>query len=279
MSGPLLAGSIGDSFAHLAGAGSVLLAAPVALAAGLVSFLSPCVLPLVPGYLSYVTGLSGADLAGTGSPARVGPTAGPGSARSAGSSARSGRVVLGGGMFVLGFSAVFVSYGALFGGIGGRLVTHQAVVTRVLGIVSIALGLAFLGLLPGAAREIRVHRLPAAGIAGAPLLGVLFGVGWTPCIGPTLGVVLGLSASSATAGRGALLSLAYCLGLGLPFLAVGLAFHRAAGTLRAVRRRSRLVMALGGGLLVVIGVLQVTGAWTDLVARLQGLVGGFETVV
>jgi cytochrome c-type biogenesis protein len=261
----IAAGSVGESFAHAVGSAPVLLAAPVALAAGLVSFLSPCVLPLVPGYLSYVTGLSGADL--DDSPGR-GPTA-----------TRTRRVLAGSCLFVVGFSAVFVSYGALFGGLGGLLIRHQDIVTRILGTVTIGLGLAFLGLVPGMQRDLRFHRLPAAGIAGAPLLGVLFGVGWTPCIGPTLGVVLGLSATTATAGRGALLSLAYSLGLGLPFVGVGLGFRRAVATVGLARRHTRLVMGTGGSLLVIIGLLQVTGTWGDLIARLQGIVGSFQTVV
>lgn len=287
----MISASVGESFAHAVGSAPVLLAAPVALAAGLVSFLSPCVLPLVPGYLSYMTGLSGADLAepvrraAPAPPARAASTSGttvvlaPSQARALPSTVRTGRVLLGSSLFVLGFSAVFVSYGALFGGLGSLLVRHQAVVTRVLGVVTIGLGLAFVGAVPGLQREVRIHRLPAAGIVGAPLLGVLFGLGWTPCIGPTLGAVLGLSASSATAGRGALLSLAYCLGLGLPFILVGLGFRRAAGTLGVIRRHTRAVMVVGGGLLIVIGLLQVSGLWGELVARLQGLVGGFEPVV
>ncbi|GAC1328231.1 MAG: cytochrome c biogenesis protein CcdA [Mycobacteriales bacterium] len=278
--------SVGGSFTDAVRSGPFLLAAPIALLAGLVSFLSPCVLPLVPGYLSYVTGLSGADLAGR-EPALAVPVsaAGGGVGVLARTEApptpvvRRGRVLLGCSLFVLGFSAVFVSYGALFGGIGGYLRLYEGTVSRVLGLVSILLGLAFLGLVPGMARELRVHRLPAAGLLGAPLLGVLFGVGWTPCIGPTLGVVLTLSTSSATAWRGALLSVAYCIGLGVPFVLVGLAFRRATGALGLLRRHTRLITAVGGGMLVVIGLLQVTGAWQSLVGSLQAYIGGFTTVL
>ncbi|MDQ6650013.1 MAG: cytochrome c biogenesis protein CcdA [Actinomycetota bacterium] len=263
-----------------------MLAAPVALVAGLVSFLSPCVLPLVPGYLSYLTGLSGADLAGREPVAVEPPVAGKGAVGVLDRTAspptavvRRGRVLVGCSLFVLGFSAVFVSYGALFGGIGGFLRLYETTVSRVLGVVSILLGLAFLGLVPGLQRELRVHRLPTAGLVGAPLLGVLFGVGWTPCIGPTLGVVLTLSTSSATAWRGALLSIAYCIGLGVPFVLVGLAFRRATGALGVLRRHSRTITAVGGAMLVAIGVLQLTGAWQSLVGSLQGYIGSFTTVV
>ncbi|MHB8339847.1 MAG: cytochrome c biogenesis CcdA family protein [Mycobacteriales bacterium] len=238
--------------------GSLLLAAPVALAAGAVSFLSPCVLPLVPGYLSYMTGLSGADLAAA-------PTAGP---------PRRGAVLAGAALFVLGFSAVFTSYGALFGEIGAELRRHQRGIEVGLGLFTIVLGLAFSGLLrvvPWLARELRPHRLPRAGLASAPLLGALFAVGWTPCIGPTLATVLVLSASTdaATAGRGALLTFAYCLGLGVPFLLTAVAFRRALGVFAIVKRHYRSVLAVGGGLLVAVGVLEVTGVWDTLLVHLQ----------
>lgn len=259
------------SCAHLAG-GSLFLAIPVALFAGLVSFLSPCVLPLVPGYLSYVTGLSGADLAGTT------PTVsdGPGTAVAAHlqpSPARTRRVLLGSSLFVLGFTAVFVSEGALFGNIGSHLLEHQTTVNRVGGVVSILLGIAFLGLLPRLQREYRFHRLPRAGIAGAPLLGMLFAVGWTPCIGPTLGVVLNLSYadSSATAGRGALLTAVYCVGLGVPFVAAGVAFRRALGAFAVVKRHYGLVIWTGAALLIGVGILLLTGEWTTLSRNLRDL--------
>jgi cytochrome c-type biogenesis protein len=268
--------------------GSLLLAAPIAFAAGAVSFLSPCVLPLVPGYLSYVTGLTGAELTGETEPQRVraaDPTVGAVTASSDDGTtlvrtpltrARSqGRVLLGSVLFVLGFTVVFVSYGLAFGALGEALLRYQEPITRVLGVVVIGLGLAFLGLVPGSQREWRLHRTPALGVWGAPLLGVLFGLGWTPCIGPTLGAVQTLAFTEASAARGALLSAFYCLGLGLPFVLVGLLFRRALGAIGWVRRHSALVMRVGGALLVVIGVLLVTGTWDDLTIGLRSWAGGF----
>jgi len=251
--------------------GSLLLAAPVALAAGVVSFLSPCVLPLVPGYLSYVTGLSGAELAG----------AAPGQGGRAGTAtlvrtAPRTRVVAGAALFVLGFTVVFVAAGALFGGLGGALATHERLLEQILGAVTVVVGLAFAGLLgrvPGArwlgAGELRLHLRPRAGLAAAPVLGVLFGLGWSPCLGPTLTAVYGLSAQTSTAGRGALLGLVYCVGLGAPFLAVALAFRRGLSALTALRAHARAVTTVGGLLLVTVGLLEVTGAWGGLVRALQ----------
>ncbi len=270
------------AFQNAAGSANLLLALPVALLAGLVSFLSPCVLPLVPGYLSYVTGLSGADLAGDEVPVR---REGPGTALAVGAGPQTRlqrrRVLLGSSLFVLGFSAVFVSTGAVFGGIGYTLQEHAAEVSRVLGVVAVMLGLAFVGVIPGMQRELRVHRLPAAGVAGAPVLGVLFGLGGTPCVGPTLGVVLGLATDphSASPARGALLVGAYCVGLGVPFVVAGLAFRRALGAFAFVKRHYVWVMRFGGGLLVVIGLLLVTGAWDVLVRDLRGAISGFTPAV
>ena len=259
---PRVLADAGSTFGHAAG-GSLLLAIPVAMLAGLVSFLSPCVLPLVPGYLSYVTGLSGADLAGTP------PVSdGPGTAVAAHLQApvRTRRVLIGATLFVAGFSAVFISEGALFGNIGSHLLEHQTAVNRVGGVLSILLGIVFLGLLPRLQREWRFHRLPRAGLAGAPLLGMLFAVGWTPCIGPTLGVVLNLSyaGSSATASRGALLTAVYCAGLGIPFVIAGVAFRRALGAFAVVKRHYGIVIWTGAALLIAVGVLLLTGAWTHL---------------
>lgn len=252
---------LGDGFGDIAASGSLALALPIAAVAGLVSFLSPCVVPLVPGYLSYVTGLSGAELAG-----RTGEV-------------RRSRVAIGTGLFVLGFTVVFVSYGLLFGGLGGLLLEHQEVIVRVLGVVTIVLGLAFAGWLPGMTREWRLHGGTRVGIVGAPVLGVLFGLGWTPCIGPTLAAVQTLAFTEASALRGALLSAAYCVGLGLPFLVAGLAYRRALGTFGWLREHRVWIMRAGGAMLVVLGVLLVTGLWGELVSSLQGWIGGFEVVV
>ncbi|GAA4076086.1 cytochrome c biogenesis CcdA family protein [Actinomadura miaoliensis] len=237
--------------------GSLLVAGPLAALAGLVSFVSPCVLPLVPGYLSYVTGMTGADLA----------------------EQRRGRLLAGAALFIAGFSVVFVSAGLAFGGLGRWLLEYADPITRVLGAITIVFGLAFMGLVPGLQRTVKSGRLPAAGLAGAPLLGALFGLGWTPCIGPTLAAVQALSFSEASAGRGALLSLAYCLGLGLPFVATALAYRRALGAFGAVKRHYGLVMRIGGGMLVAIGTLLVTGLWGELTIELKSWIGGFETVI
>jgi cytochrome c-type biogenesis protein len=272
--------SVASTFVSAVTDGPLLVAMPVAAVAGLVSFLSPCVLPLVPGYLSYVTGLTGADLGDPRPAPAVRPegdllvrTSAPVAARV------RGRVLLGSVLFVLGFSAVFVTGGALFGGLGSELLVHKAVVDRVLGVLTVVMGLAFLGLLPGLQREVRVHRLPSAGLAGAPLLGVLFGVGWTPCLGPTLGAVQALAYTQASAGRGALLTAAYCAGLGVPFVLTGLAFRRALGAFEVVKRHYAVVMRVGGGLLVLVGLLLVSGLWETAMVHLRGLVSGTTTVV
>ncbi|MBN3932756.1 cytochrome c biogenesis protein CcdA [Streptomyces verrucosisporus] len=234
--------------------GGLLLAIPIALLGGLVSFFSPCVLPLVPGYLSYVTGIGGADLA----------------------EARRGRMVLGASLFVAGFTAVFVSGGALFGYFGQTLLEYQETITRILGVFLIAMGLLFAGLLRGVGqREFRFHRRPAVGLAGAPVLGVLFGVGWTPCLGPTLAAVNTLALSEASAGRGALLTVAYCLGLGLPLILTAVAFRRAIGAFSVVKRHYVWVMRIGGGMLVALGVLMLTGAWDLLLTEMRTWTNSF----
>lgn len=252
--------------AETVASGSLLLAMLLAFAAGIVSFASPCVLPLAPGYLSYVTGLTGAEIAGE---EREGTT----------TVAVKSRVLLGSVLFVLGFSVVFVSYGLLFGGLGSLLLEYQAVISRVLGVIVILMGLSFMGVLPGMQREWRMHRMPSYSVWGAPVLGVLFGLGWTPCIGPALTAVQSLAFTEASAARGALLSMVYCLGLGLPFILLGLLFRQAAGTLAWVRRHYVLIMRIGGGLLVAIGILLVTGVWDSITIWMRTLVPGFETPI
>jgi cytochrome c-type biogenesis protein len=240
--------------------GSLLLALPLAAAAGLVSFLSPCVLPLVPGYLAYTTGLSAAE---------VFDDAGR----------RRGRLVLGALLFVAGFTVVFVSAGVLLGTFGGFLLDHQDALQRWLGVFTIVMGLAFIGVLPWLQRDVRIDKRPAVGLAGAPLLGAAFGLGWSPCLGPTLGAVMALGLDQGTALRGGVLAVAYCLGLGLPFVVTALAFGRAMTAFGWVRRHYLAVMRTGGGLLVVIGLLLVTGAWDQLVEQLQVWVNGFTVAI
>jgi cytochrome c-type biogenesis protein len=249
--------SAGEWFSSTVLDGSMLLALPVAAAAGLVSFFSPCVVPLLPGYLSYVTGLSAAEL----------------------ESAKRGRMLAGTLLFVLGFTTVFVLTGVTFGVVGKALIDHQAVITRVLGGVTIVLGLAFLGWFGFLQRDVRVHRVPAVGIAAAPMLGVLFGLGWTPCIGPTLGAVLSLALNEGGVGRGAVLAVVYSLGLGIPFVLAALAFRRMLGAVGWIRRHQVWVMRLGGAMLVAVGILLLTGVWADLTADLRNWVSDFVPVV
>jgi cytochrome c-type biogenesis protein len=233
--------------------GSLVLAVPVALVTGLVSFFSPCVIPLLPGYLSYVTGLSGADLA-SGEASRH----------------HRGRMLLGTLLFVAGFAVVFMLLGAAFGSMGQHLRAQQHLINVVLGAILIVLGLVFAGVLPWFQREWRVHTLPGVGLAAAPLIGALFAIGWTPCIGPTFGAIVGLTyADGSTAARGTVLSLCYALGLGLPFVLAAVAYERTLGALARVRRHQTAVMRIGGLMLIAIGVLMLTGWWDHLVQWVQ----------
>jgi cytochrome c-type biogenesis protein len=282
--------------------GALAVAAGIAFVAGVLSFLSPCVLPLVPAYLSFVTGLSASDLATVPAPpARLavsagGPVAPAEPLVAAGSGEGSGdqravpagvrrRVVIGSLGFVLGTAVVFVSFGALFGSFGQALRTHAVGLSQIFGVVTILLGLLLAGaferfgrLDAALQRDVRIHDVPGRGLAAAPLLGFTFALGWTPCIGPTLGTVLGLSASTdgTTAARGALLSVAYCLGLGLPLLVTGLAFTRAMGAFAVVKRHYRAVTVAGGASLVLLGTLQVTGVWATWTNELQTRFGGWD---
>jgi cytochrome c-type biogenesis protein len=253
---------MGDWFQSQAGTGSLALAIPVALVAGLVSFFSPCVIPLLPGYISYATGLSGVDLA------------------SGEADNHRGRMLLGSLLFVLGFTAVFVIVGATTGGLGFWLRTWQDEITVVMGALLILLGLVFAGVVPLLQREWRIHRIPAVGLGAAPLIGAIFALGWTPCIGPTYGVILTLTYQDATASRGALLSVAYAIGLGIPFVIAGLAYRRTLGALAWVRKHQVVVMRIGGLMLVAVGVLLVTGWWDQIVSWIQiQLVSDFEVPV
>lgn len=259
--------AVGDGLAVTAFSGSLLLAVPVAVLAGLVSFASPCVLPLVPGYIGYVSSMAATAMGPA--PGAAGPRVQPARAR-----------VLGGvALFVLGFTAVFVSFGAAFGSLGTYLVRWEDVITRVLGVVVVLLGLGFLGAVPFLQREARFHVTPRAGLWGAPLLGVVFGLGWTPCIGPTLGAVQALAIDEASAGRGALLGVAYCVGLGVPFLLVALGLQSSERMMDFLRRYRLVALRIGGGLLVLVGVLLVSGLWTRLTGAMQLWVSGFETVI
>jgi cytochrome c-type biogenesis protein len=239
---------MGHTFSSIASSGPLLIAMAVALLAGLASFLSPCVLPLVPGYLSYMTGLAGADL-------------------DAGQ--RRGRVLAGTLLFIAGFAAVFVALNILVAGAALTLVANRRVLDIVGGVLLIVLGLAFMGLVPGLQREWRVHKLPSAGLIGAPVFGAVFALSWVPCVGPTLGAVITLGTTTGSLGRAVTLALAYCLGLGIPFLVFGLGFRRILGVVKAIRRNSRWVTRIGGGMLVVVGILLVSGAWWHFVLWLQ----------
>jgi cytochrome c-type biogenesis protein len=247
------------SWAETAVGGSMVLALPVALLAGLVSFFSPCVVPLLPGYLSYATGLGAAEVI-------EGPK-------------RKSRMLLGTTGFVLGFAVIFVITGVVAGSLGQALYEYRTVINRVLGVVVIALGLIFAGLLPIGQRDLRPHRVPAVGVAAAPLLGMVFALGWTPCISPTLGVVVNLGFNEGTALRGGLLGFVYALGLGIPFVLAGLAFSRMSRAMAFFREHQQMIMRIGGVLLVVVGLMLLTGAWDWLTSMLRQWAASFETAI
>ena len=230
--------------------GFLLTAFPIALFAGLISFLSPCVLPLVPGYLSFAAGFSQAR----------------------------GKIVLGSALFVAGFSALFISYGALFGELGARISVHEAVLTRVMGLLTILMGVIFLGAFP-MMPTLRPKISTTGGLVGAPILGFLFGVGWTPCIGPALASVEALAFQESSALRGAILSLGYCLGLGLPFIATGLFLDKSQSLRKIMVKNGGKISRIGGALLILIGILQLTGLWTNLMIEMRNLISNFAPVI
>ena len=239
-----------DFFVEQLLGGFLLVAFPIAVLAGLISFISPCVLPLVPGYLSFAAGYSKSK----------------------------GRVFLGSLLFVLGFSVLFISYGALFGGIGSRIATNDETITRILGVITILLGLIFMGRFP-MMRTFSPKVATNGGLIGAPLLGFLFGVGWTPCIGPALATVQTLAFQESSAARGAILSFGYCIGLGAPFIASGLYLDKSARLRRFLTKRGDLISKIGGVFLVLIGFAQVFGLWTDLMISLRSLITDFAPVI
>ena len=230
--------------------GTLLAALPIAMFAGLLSFLSPCVLPLVPGYVAYATGFS----------------------------TTKGRVFFGSFLFVLGFTFVFASYGLAFGGLGSQLAAHEDLITKVLGIFTIAMGTIFLGLFPFSP-TIQPRISTTGGIAGAPLLGILFGIGWTPCIGPALATVQTLAFTESSALRGAILSIGYGVGLGIPFILSGLFLDRSKKLRSALVRRGELISKIGGAALIVIGFMQLTGVWGDLMINLRSAISDFVPVI
>jgi cytochrome c-type biogenesis protein len=234
--------------------GALWLAIPLALLAGLVSFASPCVLPLVPGYLGILGGATDG-------------------------SRRVGRTVLGAALFVLGFSVVFVGLGIAFGAAGLALKPWLDLVTRIMGVVVIVLGLVFVGFFRLFQRTAKINIAPRVGLVGAPLLGIVFGLGWTPCIGPTLAAIFSLSLDAASPGRGAILAAVYCLGLGLPFIVLAAGFQWAASSAAFLKRHIRAINVTGGVLLILIGVLMVSGLWNILMANTQAVIGQYVTTL
>jgi cytochrome c-type biogenesis protein len=222
------------------------------------------VLPLVPGYLSYITGLSGAD---TEKSAAAGPR------RLELLRAARSTTVLGAALFVLGFTVVFTLLGAAFGSAGRWLLSYESIIEKVVGVAVVLMGLVFLDLVPGMSREFRLRFVPASGLIGAPVLGAVFALGWTPCLGPTLAAVQGLSFVEGSADRGAILSAAYAAGLGIPFLCCALGFRWFASATGWLRRHAVWIRWVGGGLLVAVGILLLTGAWSDCVIWLRSHVG------
>ena len=230
--------------------GNLVLALPIAAFAGLISFASPCVIPLVPGYLTYAAGYS----------------------------KNRGRLFLGSLLFVLGFTALFVTYGALFGGLGSTISANESSISRVLGIFTIIMGLIFMGRI-NLMRSFKVNKIANSGLIGAPVLGFLFGLGWTPCIGPALAAVQTLAIESASATRGSILSVAYCVGLGAPFILSGLYFDRSHTFRKFLAKNGEKIAFVGGVLLIAIGAMQLTGTWNSIMISLRSTISGFQPFI
>ena len=230
--------------------GNLILALPIALLAGLISFASPCVIPLVPGYLTYAAGFS----------------------------KNRGKLLMGSLLFVLGFTALFIAYGALFGTLGNTISANQRTISTVLGIFTIFMGLIFMGRIK-MMRSFKFNKVANSGLIGAPILGFLFGLGWTPCIGPALAAVQTLAIDSASATRGAVLSAAYCIGLGSPFILSGLYLDKSESMRKFLAVNGNRISKIGGIFLIVIGILQITGSWDYLMNSLRGLISGFEPIL
>lgn len=258
---------LGSFFASTVLTGPMLAALPVAAVAGFISFASPCVLPLLPGYVGYLSGMAGVTTPGSrlvgGQQTKV----------------RDRRLLAGVLLFVAGFTAVFVLLGVIFAWLGILLAPWLDLTTRILGGLVVLMGLAFMGYVPLMQRDRRLHLTPRQGLWGAPLLGVVFGLGWAPCMGPTLAAVLSLAFSEADPARGGVLVFAYSLGLGIPFIAGAMLLSRSTRALGFLRRHRRAFQRLGGGLLVLLGLAMVTGLWTWVSGYLQGLVANFQTLV
>ena len=236
--------------------GNLGLALPIALLAGLVAFVSPCVLPLVPGYLGDIGGCAGS------------------AEKNVRGARQRGRLLAGVGLFVLGFSVVFIALNVVAAAAGALLIPWMGLITRIAGVVLILMGLVFIGQFTFLQRDFKPQWRTTAGLAGAPLLGVVFGLGWAPCIGPTLAAVLSFSMGSGNAWRGVLLGVVYCIGLGIPFLLVALGLNWVTGSVAWLKRHIRVINMVGGAFLILIGVLMVSGVWQILVNQLQGAVIG-----
>ena len=237
--------------------GSLFIAILISFSAGLISFLSPCVLPLVPGYLSFITGFG----------------------LNANKSIRKSKALIATLLFIAGFTFVFVCIGMFFGGIGGWFISYGRIIERIMGLFVIALGISYLGFWNLFKREYRFRTPVKQGLIGAPLLGALFAIGWTPCIGPTLAAVQTLAFNQATVSRGAILSAFYGFGLGLPFLFITFALEKVLVSVSWLRKQQALFIKMGGLLLIIIGILLATGLWSEVTVEMRILISGFTPLL